>query len=54
MASRPAHACREALIDLAQCVYDPVKSPNRSTAWTAERNRREAPSRTYLNVELGG
>ena len=47
------HACREALIDLAQCVYDPVKHPTIDSVTPSEtdaKRRLEA----YLSVELGG
>jgi hypothetical protein len=47
------HACREALIDLAQCVYDPAKHPTVdgvTPSQTDAKRRLEA----YLNVELAG
>jgi hypothetical protein len=47
------HACREALIDLAQAVYDPAKhlSPDGVTPSRTDADRQ---LEAYLSVELGG
>jgi hypothetical protein len=47
------HACREALIDLAQCVYDPARHPTLDSVAPSETDAKRQLD-VYLNVELAG
>jgi hypothetical protein len=47
------HACREALIDLAQTVYDATKHPALDGV-TPSKTDADRQLEAYLNVELGG